>query len=992
MTHRHNAMQRGLLPVSIALALAPAFAGAQEAAPASAEQATTLDRIEVTGSRIPRSQIETAQPIITVTRAQIEKQGFNSVADILQNLTSAGSPAISRADALASGEDVGGYYIDLRNLGAQRTLVLVNGKRLGVSTSGLQDLGQIPMSAIERIEVLKDGASSIYGSDAIAGVVNVITRRNFDGAEVNAYYGGYDEGETKQSFDLTIGATNDRGGVTLSAEYSKEDPVFAKDREFSKYGNGGKDFPFSGWSAVSHNGVWLGNTGAGGPIFGPDPDWEDDPTDPNDEPDIINLNFVAPSCSSGLCTFTKGSGDTRDPANYHNMTPAERANTSQQMMLQTGLERRSVFVTGTLDITDNITARADIGYNKRSTQQQIAGYPFNYGFGLLSEDSYFNPRPTDGDVYYYRRLWEVPRRTRSELDTFRVGLGLEGVLEFGEKQWNWDVGYLSNRNTNNKYSHGDASLLAMERALGASYFNAATGRVECGSAADPIAYGSNYGNGECIPFNPLLPYGEAGLGSLADPALQNFLFPEYHDAGLTTTEIYSANLAGSLFTLPAGDLGLAVGIEHRRENGRFVPDAFNQGGLSTGLPATTTQGGYSLDEAYLELEIPVLADMAFAKELTFNVATRYSDYSNFGNTLNSKFSLRWRPIDDLLVRATWAEGFRAPDIASLFGGIGGSFEFYTDPCAAGQAAAGNAACTAAGVPANYVQLGQGNQPCTANPCQTGFQFLSGSNPNLSPETATSKTAGVVWSPRWVEGLDLTLDWYDVEIKDTISQDTVDSILRDCYVSGITSRCEGIVRNPTTHAITNLFFGLTNLGAIRTEGYDFGVNYRLPEFSFGKFTINWQSSYTSKYDTLADNDPATLEVGNVGAAGFFRLRSNLGLNWEKGDFSIAYMGRYYSGMKESCVLNAAGNPTRPCNDFEHVDVYGDPDPLRRVGSNTFHDIQASVKLPWNATASLGVNNVGNHLGPIMFSAPNSNFPYYGGFDIGRFMYVKYQQRF
>mgnify|MGYP001552447402 FL=1 len=150
------------------------------------DQAKTLDRIEVTGSRIPKAEIETAQPIITVTREDIQKQGFNSVADILQNLTSAGSPAISRSDALASGENVGGYYIDICNLGAQRTLILVNGQRLGVTTSGLQDLSQIPFAAIERIEVLKDGASSIYGSDAIAGVVNIITRKNFDGAEASA--------------------------------------------------------------------------------------------------------------------------------------------------------------------------------------------------------------------------------------------------------------------------------------------------------------------------------------------------------------------------------------------------------------------------------------------------------------------------------------------------------------------------------------------------------------------------------------------------------------------------------------------------------------------------------------------------------------------------------------------------------------------------------------------------------------------------------------
>ncbi len=729
--------------ISFALVVGTAATSGAVFAQEQQEEATTLDRIEVTGSRIPKAEIETAQPIITINRQQIEDQGFATVADILQNLTSAGSPAISRADALASGEDVGGYFIDLRNLGAQRTLVLVNGKRLGISTSGLQDLGQIPVSAIERIEVLKDGASSIYGSDAIAGVVNVITRRNFDGAEANAYIGAFDEGEGKESYDMTMGFTGDRGGLTLSAEYSKEDPVLGGDREFSKYGNSGKDFPYSGWSLISHNGVWLGN--------------------------IDDLgNFTGPSCASGLCTFDKGSGDTTDPNNYHDITSAERANTSEIMYLQTGLERRSLFVSGTLDINDNITFVTDIGYNERVTQQQIAGYPFNYGFGLLSADSYFNPNPTAGDAYFFRRLWEVPRRTRSELDTYRFSAGLEGVFNIGEKQWNWDASFLSNRNDSNKQARGDASVPAMQAAMGASFFNPATGRVECGTAANPTPYGSNFGAGECVPFNPFLPFGEQGLGSLADPALQAFVFPEFHDSGRTETTIYSANLAGTVAELPAGDFGMAVGIEHREEEGRFVPDAFAQAALHTGLPATTTAGSYDLNEAYIELDIPILADLAFAKELNFNVATRYSDYSNFGETLNSKFSVRWRPMDGLLFRGTWAEGFRAPAISDLFGGIGGSFEFYTDPCGvtAPGSVNGNAACTAAGVPLGYVQLGQANVPCTVLPCQTNNQFLSGSNPNLTPETSTSKTAGVVWSPSWdwSEGLDLTLDWYDVEIE------------------------------------------------------------------------------------------------------------------------------------------------------------------------------------------------------------------------------------
>ncbi len=191
-------------------------------ATAHAQEATNLDRIEVTGSRIRQVDTETAQPVLSISRASIEKSGFKTVADVLQNISAAGSPAISRSEPLSSGEAVGGFYIDLRNLGAERTLVLVDGKRLGASVSGLQDVSQIPSSIVERIDVLKDGASSIYGSDAIAGVINIITRKNFQGLEANAYVGQYGEGDgQKSSFDLVAGFTGDRGSVTIGAEYAE---------------------------------------------------------------------------------------------------------------------------------------------------------------------------------------------------------------------------------------------------------------------------------------------------------------------------------------------------------------------------------------------------------------------------------------------------------------------------------------------------------------------------------------------------------------------------------------------------------------------------------------------------------------------------------------------------------------------------------------------------------------------------------------------------
>ncbi|MBH1791439.1 TonB-dependent receptor [Stenotrophomonas maltophilia] len=949
MNVRNPAVRFGLLPAGIALALAPAFASAQEA-----KGTTDLDRISVTGSRIRGASVETQQPILTMTRESLEKQGFSSVADVLNNLTSAGSPAISRSESLASGENVGGYYVDIRNLGAERTLVLMNGKRLGASTSGLQDLSQIPMSAVERIEILKHGASSIYGSDAIAGVVNVITRKNFDGGEANVYVGQYGKGDgDSETYSMTLGARGERGSLTLSAEYSKQDPVWAKDRWYSRDGSLGPNSTSADWSPISQNGSWC------------------------------NPKLYDCSKSSAVWQTLNPGGNPKNPNDYHAITEDEFANSNEQMTLLTGVKRKSVYINGTYDFTDSISLNTDVLYNERQTFQQIAGYPYQSASKSintpLSADSAFNP--VGQDVSFRRRLWEVPRTTDSQLKTLRFAPTLTGFFELGGKTFDWDVGALWNRNESIKSNRGDMSLIGARQALGPSFIDAG-GVARCGTAANPIL-------GDCRPWNPLLPYGVEGQGSLANQELQDFLFPTFTTRGVTKTTSFTANLSGAIVTLPAGDLGFALGVEHRKEEGSYVPDAFAQSGQSTGLGQKPTRGQYDLNEVYLELNVPLLADMAFAKELTLNVASRYSDYSNFGGTTNSKFGLTWRPLDELLVRGTYAEGFRAPTISDLYGGLSSSFESYIDPCGvkAPGSVAGNAACSGAGVPANYVQLGQAGKECSTLPCQSGDQFISGANPNLKPETSKSTTFGLVWSPRWVQGLDVSLDWYKYEISDMIIADSVDRILRDCYVLGNASRCSSVTRAADGH-VSAITYGTANLGKMETQGYDLGIKYRLPELAIGQFSIDWQTSYTAKYDEQRQNSAGdNIMVGRVSEPGLFRVRSNLGVNWQYGDFGVNYTARYYSGMKESCISLADGW----CDAPNHM-ANGETDPLRHTGSNTFHDLQVSWKAPWDATIALGANNVFDHKGALQYSAPNSAFAYYGGFDVGRFLYMKYTQRF
>lgn len=964
MNHRisRHAVRLGLLPAGIAIALVPAaFAAAQEADTAQ-DQATTLDRIEVTGSRIRQVDLETAAPVVQITREDIEQQGFNSVADILQNITAAGSPPISRTSPLSSGEAVGGTYIDLRNLGAARTLVLVNGKRLGITNGGLQDVASIPVAMVERIEVLKDGASTIYGSDAIAGVINIITRQNFEGAEANAYIGQYGQGDgTREQYSFVMGQVGDRGSVTVGVEYTEEEPVMAGDRWFSRNRfPTGEDTPPrpGGNSSISRFGVLF----------------VDNPNDP-DNP--LRYTLIRDGQDR----------DATDFSDYRLYDPAlDSTNTALDSTVYSGIKRRSIFFNGVYDISDNIRFESDVLYTDRDSFAQNAGYPYrSNAFGTpMSADSVYNP--LDEDVTFWRRGWEQPRTVDNSLTTFRFTGEFSGAFQIADNYWDWDLGYLYNQNEGKQISNGNFNTQAVAQAVGPSFING-QGVAQCGSPDNPIPLG--FGPGACTPWSPLVPNGVAGEGSLADPDVRAFLFLPGQALSETTTKSYFANLTGSLFELPAGALGMAVGVVHRSESGFFSPDALAQTGISTDLAAGPTGGGYSLDEAYIEFLVPVLADLPFAQELTISLASRYSDYDTFGDTTNSKFGFTWKPVDSLLFRGTWSEGFRAPTVADLYGGISQSFEFYTDPCDTSfGSVAGSPACLA-DVPPGYRQPASDPDGLADGPgTQTPIPFLSGSNPNLTPETSESKTLGLVWSPGFAQGLNVSLDWWNIRIDNTIVGDSPTAILEDCYVRGIESRCssELFTRDPVTGEITFLSFGGRNAGYEEIEGYDFVLGYGM-DTAYGNFDLNWANTYVSFHELKSDNlDGPPSQLNGFG--GNFRLRSNASLGWEMGQFGVTWSTRYYSGVKENCYFDDR------CSlpDYSAPDTQGNNVPMNELGSTTFHDVQVRWNAPWNATVALGANNVFEHYASPNYDQPNSGYSYYGGFDIGRFVYMKYQQRF
>ncbi|HEY5851040.1 MAG TPA: TonB-dependent receptor [Lysobacter sp.] len=995
MDHRNlrTAVRIGMLPAGIAIALAPAFAAAQET---DDKGATTLDRIAVTGSRIKRADIETSQPIFSLSRADISAQGLTSIGDVIQNLTAGGSALNSTFNNGGNGET----QVDLRGLGSRRTLVLVNGKRWvgGTGLGGSVDLNTIPTAAVERIEVLKDGASTIYGSDAIAGVVNVILRQNFEGAEANAYFGQFDKGDgNKQSYDFTIGTSSDRFTAMLGFGYVKEDPVLAGDRYISKeptYTTGN----FYG-SGTSPDGRFALCRGGYNPATG--------------------------VCSGGQTNFNGGAGtftyDGAGSAPRPYVVGQDAYNFAPENYLLTPQERRSVFGNASLAITDDVTFKTTITYNQRESAQLLAASPVTLGTTpnipelarqvYISKDSIYNPFGADVSRINRRVNETGGRRFNQDVRTFAMDAAFEGVLHAGEKTFDWEAGYLYGENKANNTTEGLFNLIALRQALGPS-FRDGSGVARCGTAAQPIP--------GCVPLNFL-----GGAGSIKPDMLEFSSFTA-HDEYKYEQKSYYANIGGELFALLAGQLGFSFGVEHREESGYDSPDALINSGNTTGNARRATLGSYNLDEAYLELAVPVLADVPFAKLLDFSVATRYSDYSNFGDTLNSKFGFRWKPIDDLLVRGNWSQGFRAPSIDELFAGRGDSFPSLSDPCNttsyAVQSSVAQQTCVAQGVPAGgYVQ--DGDQ----------IRTTVGGNTKLRPETSESTTFGFVYSPGYVEGLDIALDWWQIKIEDAITTIGAEAIIQQCINSGgIGPTCDLYTRQRDGN-IGTLINTTTNIGGTRVEGYDLTVGYRLPETALGKFSLTWDTTYLAERVADLDGDglygedyqraPAIGQPLNHDESGNqigeytdrdnqWRIRSNLATRWQKGDVGATWNVRYFSSQDEVC------DPRYEANGFAYLctqsDRYigvptdsnsngvwdgvagGDTIDSRKqsthhIGATTYHDASVFWNSPWNATITLGMNNVFDKNPPISLQAfANSFDPQY---EVpGRFYYMRYAQKF
>ncbi len=960
-----NALMLGL----VGAVAAPAFAQEKSA------NMEKLDAVVVTGSRIKRTDAETAQPVTLVTRADIEKSGLTSVGDIVQRMSEAG-PSINTQ--FNNGGD-GSTTIDLRNLGENRTLVLLNGHRWVTGLGGAVDLNTIPTAIIESIEVLKDGASTVYGSDAIAGVVNIITRKGYEGAVANGFYGQNAKGDgTRWASDFTFGIASDRGNATISASYVKEESISAGDRSIS---------------AVPNFGLNAGATGSS--------------TTPSGRYFVAGL--PGQQTNSGA-----QSGVTNTLGQYRPFSAAtDLYNFAPDNYLVTPQERASIFAEGRYAINDYVDFNAHMMFNNRKSDQLLAAIPVllgSRGTGTVSPgitvaaNNAYNPFGATV-VGLQRRFVETGgRRFAQDNNTFRFGGGFSGAFDALDRTFDWDTGYSYATNKETTLVDGQVNLSRLRTGLSA-IDNPATPGFDptCVTAGATTVTAATTVAG-CVPVNIL-----GGVGSLTPNMLRYITFTGIDKTNTETANIF-ANISGSVMELPAGPLGFAAGYEYRKENGRDIPDAITAAGETSGNSRSPTGGGYNLKEFYSEFAIPLLADVQFAQLLEVNVAGRYSDYSTFGNTTNFSAGFQWKPINDLKIRGNYNEGFRAPNILELFRGVSDNFPTLADPCFAGtfgsrsrQSAETIARCNAGlfGIPA--VPLG----PNGVAPVQPNSQIRTqvGGNVNLTPEESKGYTFGFVYSPEYLEGFDVTADWWKIKIANVIGGRGASTLLTQCYRDANQQACGRVSRFADTGLVSNILAVGENVGFNDIEGVDVGFGYKLPEYDFGKFTARLDSTYfikdesqnlafnpTQPYQYFLNN-PINSVVGLYGGRGGTdnRLKSNLSVDWVLGAWSANWTARYTSGLVEACGNNYLALAPTLCTDPDALTQVGTPNGTNRVGGVTYHDISVAYAGTWDGTIRVGAKNAFEKNPPIITSASFNSFdPQY---EVpGAFWYLSYSQKF
>lgn len=927
----HYALGAGVI-AGLAVTAAPAFA--QE--PPEDEDAADLGRVEITGSRLSRVDVEGARPVNILTRADIERIGLNDVGEVLRQLPAVtGSPL---STATNNGGD-GSSLTSLRGMGSARTLVLINGRR----SNGAGDFSTMPIAMVERIEVLKEGASAIYGADAVAGVVNVITRTDFQGAQVSVQYGASMEtvsnpaeaqrtewagsdGEVGR-FSAVLGDVGEKGSFMIGAERSKQDPVYQgnlKGAQFQRVIGG--DTLTDGFPRCLETGTCNAAGGSSATLGG----------------------FFIPNDGSGTFTRDLNSGQIRPfdaSTDLYNYAPVN--------YIQQPFTRTSAFAEGNYDLFDldngfTMNGFFESRWSNRRSEQELAPNPLfivqnildpavdlgDGNFGVPADNAY-NPFGV-GVSDVRRRIAEGRRRFEQDIVRTNITGGVRGDIGQMLPTWTYEASFHYGKTNQISTDFGQLVGANFLQAIGPSFFDD-QGNAVCGTPESPIS--------GCVPLNLF-----GGFGSITDEMLE-FAGAELVDRFDSTLTTINGSASGDLFQLPAGPVGLAVGYEFRDEKASSIPDSGKATDAVTGNTFSKTEGGFEVNSWFAETNIPVLADLPFAHLLEIGAGIRYDNFSTVGSNTVFMINGRWQPTRDLLIRGSYSEVFREPTIFDLFSPQGDSFPEFQDPCSngwinnpdsnayAGLTAEQQAQCRANGVPdGGYFQTN--GQP----------RARIGGNPNLDPEEGDTTTIGFSWAPSQLPGFNLTVDYWTISLDDPIGAVAAEDVVRQCIVNGLDEFCNSIERQPSGEPARIISLA-RNSGELTASGVDFDASYTWST-DYGLFRAKTLWSY------LDEREGEILEGDRVDVAGKFSPGVNgiaegvfpewsgfSTVDWTYGDFGASINWEWLS----------------------EVDDLQNGETVRRT---QYWDMIGRYNTPFGTEVSAGLTNVFNERPPFITNAFNA----------------------
>jgi iron complex outermembrane receptor protein len=930
----------------------PALAQDQDA---GTQDSPRMEEVVVTGSRIVRPDYSATSPVVTVTEDVFKLSGEPQIETVLNTLPQLVPSITTTSNNPSNG---GQANVDLRGLGTTRTLVLVDGARTTPSNvSGVVDLNTIPAALIEGVEILTGGSSATYGSDAIAGVVNIRLKRDFNGIELRAQTGLTGESDGKTTlFDGVIGGNfaDDRGNAVVSFSYDRRDALLAGEREFGIYSKGPALTPV-GSSTIPEGSVSWGTNGptqgALDTIFA---SYGSAAGSVNPTRTIaINSDGTLFSMGGGGLAVQNFRGNTDDPG-YNPLSYSY--NFGPLNYLQLPLSRRQIAAFGRYALMDDAAEMyARLSFTTYNSDQQLAATPITCGGAALGCSvpvtnaaipadlaTLLASRTTNtANFTFNKRTTDVGERYQK--NDYDVTMGLVGIRGRLANDWSWDVYGSWGQGQGLQMQEGNVSRARYQAALNNAAVYAAQG---------------------CALFNPF------GEGNMTPECARQIAISTTNVLETEQRNLVAA-LTGNVLDLPAGAMQFAVGAEYRENSADFRPDSFLSSGDVVGFNASLPVSGRITTKEYFgELSVPLLKDIPVVDYLGLELGYRMSDYNLTGSVDTYKAALKWDPVESVSIRGSYNRAIRAPNILELFQPQQEGFPQYSDPCNANSTfrAGANAAqvvalCQAQGIPANFLTtFAQPNPQARA---------ITGGNPDLDPEIADTYTFGVVWNSNlksdWGSNLQLSLDYFKYEIEDVISSLSSSSIIGRCF-NQLDSNptfdpnnqfCQLFGRDPSNFGVTGVQTTTLNLSALGLTGVDLSVDWKLPMSAFGlsedagSLGFKILATRTLKVEQQETSaDPFIERQGTISqtvASAFPEWKAVMTTSYAVKNLLFRYNLRWIDNMD---VVNNDAVLSRPTVGIKPW-----------VPNYFYHDVTAKLSLNDTWDFTIGINNIADKQPPM-----------------------------